>query len=138
MDTVEGMVAMGEDMVDTEEDMAAIMERDLLNLVIDLVDMVVIAEVTDLTGVTVEDMGVMEAMVDTIMGRGMQDMVDMDEAMGVVMVVAMELLILLSVMEEAMEVMEEVTEDMEDMVAMEVDIGARTNIEHNTEGIGSD
>ena len=137
MDTVEGMVAMGEDMVDTEEDMAAIMERDLLNLVIDLVDMVVIAEVTDLTGVTVEDMGVMEAMVDTIMGRGMQDMVDMDEAMGVVMVVAMELLILLSVMEEAMEVMEEVTEDMEDMVAMEVDIGARTNIEHNTEGIGS-
>ena len=138
MDTVEGMVAMGEDMVDTEEDMAAIMERDLLNLVIDLVDMVVIAEVTDLTGVTVEDMGVTEAMVDTIMGRGMQDMVDMDEAMGVVMVVAMELLILLSVMEEAMEVMEEVTEDMEDMVAMEVDIGARTNIEHNTEGIGSD
>ena len=137
MDTVEGMVAMGEDMVDTEEDMAAIMERDLLNLVIDLVDMVVIVEVTDLMGVTVEDMAVMEAMVDTIMGRGMQDMVDMDEAMGVVMVVAMELLILLSVMEEAMEVMEEVTEDMEDMVAMEVDIGARTNIEHNTEGIGS-
>merc|ERR1711915_1061204 len=113
IDLVEGMVAMGEDMVDTEEDMAAIMERDLLNLVIDLVDMVVIVEVTDLTGVTVEDMGVTEAMVDTIMGRGMQDMVDMDEAMGVVMVVAMELLILLSVMEEAMEVMEEVTEDME-------------------------
>merc|ERR1712083_906380 len=110
------------------------MERDLLNLVIDLVDMVVIAEVTDLMGVTVEVMG---AMVDTIMGRGMQDMVDMDEAMGVVMVVAMELLILLSVMEEAMEVMEVVTEDMEHMVAMEVDIGARTNIEHNTEGIGS-
>merc|ERR1719474_1407419 len=110
--------------------MAAIMERDLLNLAIDLGDMVVIAEGIDLMGVT-------EAMVDTIMGRGMQDMVDMDEAMGVVMVVAMELLILLSVMEEAMEVMEVVTEDMEDMVAMEVDIGARTNIEHNTEGIGS-
>ena len=131
MDTVEGMVAMGEDMVDTEEDMAAIMERDLLNLVIDLVDMVVIAEVTDLTGVTVEDMGVMEAMVDTIMGRGMQDMVDMDEATEEVMVVAMELLILLSVMEEAMEVMEVDTEVMEDMVAITEDIGARTNIEDN-------
>ena len=95
MDTVEGMVVMGEDMVDTEEDMAAIMERDLLNLVIDLVDMVVIAEVIDLMGATVEDMGVMEAMVDTTMGRGMQDMVDIEEAMGEVMVVAMELLILL-------------------------------------------
>ena len=36
-----------------------------------------------------------------------------------------------------MEVMEEVTEDMVDMVAMEVDIGARTNTEYDTEGIGS-
>ena len=134
VDIVEGTVAMEEDMVDTEVDMAAIMERDLLNLVIDLVGMVAIVEATDLIGVTVEDMAVMEAMVDTITAKERQDMVDMGEAM----VVAMELLILLSVMEEAMEVMEEVTEDMEDMVAMELDIGARTNIEHNTEVIGSD
>merc|ERR1719310_965427 len=69
-------------------------------------------------GATVEDMGVMEAMVDTTMGRGMQDMVDIEEAMGEVMVVAMELLILLCAMEEAMEVMEEVTEVM--VVAMEL------------------
>ena len=91
VDMVEGTVAMEEDMVDTEVDMAAIMERDLLSLVIDLVGMVVIVEVTDLMGVTVEDMAVMEAMVDTIMAKERQDMVDMGEAM----VVAMELLILL-------------------------------------------
>jgi len=91
VDIVEGTVAMEEDMVDTEVDMAAIMERDLLNLVIDLVGMVVIVEVTDLMGVTVEDMAVMEAMVDTITAKERQDMVDMGEAM----VVAMELLILL-------------------------------------------
>ena len=87
VDMVEGTV----NMVDTEVDMAAIMERDLLSLVIDLVGMVVIVEVTDLMGVTVEDMAVMEAMVDTIMAKERQDMVDMGEAM----VVAMELLILL-------------------------------------------
>ena len=91
VDMVEGTVAMEEDMVDTEVDMAAIMERDLLSLVIDLVGMVVIVEVTDLMGVTVEDMAVMEAMVDTITAKERQDMVDMGEAM----VVAMELLILL-------------------------------------------
>jgi len=77
VDIVEGTVAMEEDMVDTEVDMAAIMERDLLNLA------------TDLMGVTVEDMAVMEAMAITAKER--QDMVDMGEAM----VVAMELLILL-------------------------------------------
>ena len=91
VDMVEGTVAIEEDMVDTEVDMAAIMERDLLSLVIDLVGMVVIVEVTDLMGVTVEDMAVMEAMVDTITAKERQDMVDMGEAM----VVAMELLILL-------------------------------------------
>ena len=91
VDMVEGTVDMEEDMVDTEVHMAAIMERDLLSLVIDLVGMVVIVEVTDLMGVTVEDMAVMEAMVDTITAKERQDMVDMGEAM----VVAMELLILL-------------------------------------------
>ena len=80
VDMVEGTVAMEEDMVDTEVDMAAIMERDLLSLVIDLVGMVVIVEVTDLMGVTVEDMAVMEAMVDTITAKERQDMVDMGEA----------------------------------------------------------
>merc|ERR1711915_629179 len=53
--------------------------------------MVVIVEVTDLMGVTVEDMAVMEAMEDTITAKERQDMVDMGEAI----VVAMELLILL-------------------------------------------
>merc|ERR1719378_178720 len=64
-------------------------------------------------GVTVEDMAVMEAMVDTITAKERQDMVDMGEAM--------------------VEVMEAVTEVTEDTVAMGEDIGARTNIENNKE-----